>query len=127
MRSMDLSGTWQFYMGAAEDAVFSGDTVRLPGTMDENRRGLDNSANVTVRHLHRDFVYTGPAVYQREVTVPAEWMGRPVHLYLERTKKHGCGWMSSWRGLSAEAIPPPTAMTSAPCAARGTPTPSQWR
>jgi len=91
MRSMDLSGTWQFYMGAAEDAVFSGDTVRLPGTMDENRRGLDNSANVTVRHLNRDFVYTGPAVYQREVTVPAEWMGRPVHLYLERTKNTGVG------------------------------------
>ena len=85
--SFDLSGPWRFYMGAAEDADFSGGTVRLPGTMDENRRGLDNSGNDTPRHLHRDYVYTGPAAYQREIAVPAEWAGRPVFLCLERTKK----------------------------------------
>ncbi len=85
--SIDLSGPWQFFMGAAEDALFSGETVRLPGTMDENRRGLDNSANVSSRYLHRDYVYTGPAAYRREISIPAEWEGRPVHLYLERTKK----------------------------------------
>lgn len=32
-------------------------------------------------------MYTGPAVYQREVSIPAQWAGRPVSLYLERTKK----------------------------------------
>lgn len=85
--SIDLSGIWQFYMGPAEEAVFSGETVRLPGAMDENRKGRDNSGNVTPRHLHRDFVYTGPAAYRREVAVPADWAGRPVILYLERTKK----------------------------------------
>lgn len=74
-------------MGPAEEAVFSGETVRLPGAMDENRKGRDNSGNVTPRHLHRDFVYTGPAAYRREVAVPADWAGRPVILYLERTKK----------------------------------------
>lgn len=83
----DLSGPWQFFMGAAEDAVFDRDTVLLPGTMDENRKGVDNSANVSPRYLHRDYVYTGPAVYRREVAIPADWAGRPVHLYLERTKK----------------------------------------
>lgn len=85
--SIDLSGIWQFYMGPAEEAAFSGGTVRLPGAMDENRKGRDNSGNVTPRHLHRDFVYTGPAAYRREVAVPADWAGRPVILYLERTKK----------------------------------------
>lgn len=85
--SIDLSGIWQFYMGPAEEAAFSGETVRLPGAMDENRKGRDNSGNVTPRHLHRDFVYTGPAAYRREVAVPADWAGRPVILYLERTKK----------------------------------------
>ncbi len=84
---IDLSGTWQFYLGPAEDAVFSGETVHLPGTMDENRKGSDNSGNFTPRHLHRDFVYTGPAVYQREFAVPADWAGRPLFLCLERTKK----------------------------------------
>lgn len=84
---IDLSGPWQFFMGAAEDTAFSGETVRLPGTMDENRKGRDNSGSVTPRHLHRDFVYTGPAVYQREISIPAEWAGRPLFLHLERTKK----------------------------------------
>ena len=84
---IDLSGPWQFFMGAAEDTAFSGETVRLPGTMDENRKGRDNSGSVTPRHLHRDFVYTGPAVYQREISIPAEWAERPLFLHLERTKK----------------------------------------
>ena len=83
----DLSGPWQFFMGAAEGAVFSSETVLLPGTMDENRKGLDNSGSFTPRYLHRDYVYTGPAVYRREVAIPADWAGRPVRLYLERTKK----------------------------------------
>lgn len=84
---LDLSGPWWFAMGPAESAVFSQETVLLPGTMDENHKGLDNRGNFTSRHLNRDYVYTGPAVYQREVSVPAAWAGRPVRLYLERTKK----------------------------------------
>lgn len=83
----DLSGPWQFAMGPAEDAVFHRETVLLPGTMDENRKGLDNTDKFTSRHLNRDYTYTGPAVYRREIAVPAEWAGRPVRLYLERTKK----------------------------------------
>lgn len=84
---LDLSGPWQFSMGAAEGAVFSGETVLLPGTMDENRRGLDNSANFSPRYLNRDYVYTGPAAYRREISIPAAWVGRPIFLHLERTKK----------------------------------------
>ena len=84
---LDLSGSWRFAMGPAESAVFSEASVLLPGTMDENRKGLDNRGNFTSRHLNRDYTYTGPAVYQREIAVPAEWAGRPVRLYLERTKK----------------------------------------
>lgn len=84
---LDLSGPWQFAMGPAESAVFSEEAVLLPGTMDENHKGLDNRDNFSPRYLNRDYVYTGPAVYQREVSIPAQWAGRPVRLYLERTKK----------------------------------------
>lgn len=84
---LDLSGPWQFAMGPAESAFFSEKPVYLPGTMDENRRGADNRANFSPRYLNRDYVYTGPAVYRREVAVPEEWVGRPVFLCLERTKK----------------------------------------
>lgn len=84
---LDLSGPWQFAMGPAESAVFSDETVLLPGTMDENRRGLDNTSNFSPRYLNRDYVYTGPAVYRREISIPAAWAGRPIFLHLERTKK----------------------------------------
>lgn len=85
--TLDLSGPWRFFMGPAEDAVFHQETVLLPGTMDENRKGLDSRDKFTPRHLNRDYTYTGPAAYQREIAVPAEWAGRPILLYLERTKK----------------------------------------
>lgn len=84
---LDLSGAWQFYMGAAEDAVFDRETVLLPGTMDENGKGVDNADKFTPRHLNRDYIYTGPTAYRREFTVPADWEGRPILLHLERTKK----------------------------------------
>lgn len=84
---LDLSGSWDFCMSAADDAVFSGETVRLPGTMDENGKGTDNRQCLSTRHLNRDFVYTGPAVYRRSFHLPAHWSGRPVMLELERTKK----------------------------------------
>ena len=84
---LDLSGPWRFSMGPAESAVFSEETVLLPGTMDENRRGVDNTANFSPRYLNRNYVYTGPAVYQREISIPADWAGRPILLHLERTKK----------------------------------------
>lgn len=84
---LDLSGSWDFCMSAADDAVFSGETVRLPGTMDENGKGTDNRQCLSTRHLNRDFVYTGPAAYRRSFHLPAHWSGRPVMLELERTKK----------------------------------------
>lgn len=66
---------------------FSGETVQLPGTMDENGKGTDNRQCLSTRHLNRDFVYTGPAAYRRSFHLPAHWSGRPVMLELERTKK----------------------------------------
>ena len=84
---LDLSGPWRFFMGPAEEAVFDRETVLLPGTMDENSKGLDNRDKFTPRHLNRDYTYTGPAVYQRDVAVPAAWAGRLILLHLERTKK----------------------------------------
>jgi hypothetical protein len=38
----------------------------------------------TLQHLHQRFSYTGPAWYQREIEVPADWQGQDVELTLER-------------------------------------------
>lgn len=85
--SIDLSGSWQFFMGTADEAVFSDETIQLPGTMDQSHKGTDHSADFSPRYLHRDYVYTGPAVYRRSICVPPEWEGRSLFLHLERTKK----------------------------------------
>ena len=84
---MNLAGEWSFSMGAADEAAFSSETVTLPGTMDENGKGYDNRNCLSIRHLNRDYVYTGPATYQRTFTLPSSWDKRRVVLELERTKK----------------------------------------
>lgn len=87
---MDLAGEWSFSMGAADEAAFSDETVTLPGTMDENGKGYDNRNCLSIRHLNRDYVYTGSATYQRTFTLPSSWDKRRVVLELERTKKKPC-------------------------------------
>lgn len=85
--SMDLSGIWRFEMAAKEDAEKLCETVKLPGSMDGNGKGIDNTANISPTYLNRDHIYSGPAVYQREIHIPAEWEGKSVVLFLERTRK----------------------------------------
>ena len=85
--SMDLSGIWRFEMAAKEDAGKFCETVKLPGSMDGNGKGIDNTANISPTYLNRDHIYSGPAVYQREIHIPAEWEGKSVVLFLERTRK----------------------------------------
>jgi hypothetical protein len=87
-----LAGTWRFQLdpkgvGLAE-SWFSKqleDTVRLPGTTDENHKGNQTDERPTDR-LARVWSWKGPAWYQREVTIPESWNGKRVMLFLERTK-----------------------------------------
>ena len=37
--TLDLSGSWRFCIGSYETAVFTDETVFLPGSMDENGKG----------------------------------------------------------------------------------------
>lgn len=83
----DLSGSWQFAFGkqGAEQPAAFADTITLPGTTETNRKGPENQEKKTTG-LTRLYRYEGPAWYQREVTIPAEWAGKRVSLLLERTK-----------------------------------------
>ena len=69
-----------------EDQEFC-ETVRLPGSMDENGKGIDNRGNVSPTFLNRDHIYAGPAVYQRRIWIPRDWEGRRIILFLERARK----------------------------------------
>lgn len=62
--SMDLSGVWHFEMAEKEEAGQFCETVKLPGSMDENGKGIDNTANISPTYLNRDRKYSGLAVYQ---------------------------------------------------------------
>ncbi len=103
--TLSLSGTWKFRLdpdsvGVAEKwyAQVLDDTVILPGTTDENRKGIKKDERCVDR-LSRVWYWKGPAWYQRCVTIPKAWKERRITLFLERSKntrvwvdRTFCGW-----------------------------------
>jgi len=90
--TIDISGTWKFQLDpenvGMKDKWFNddfNDSVTLPGTTDENKKGifLDEKA---VDRLSRVWYWEGAAWYQKEVDIPEDWTGKNVKLLLERTK-----------------------------------------
>ena len=88
-KRIDLSGTWQFALDR-EGTIKAGDvfteTVQLPGTTDTNKKGDFTAKSEETTHLTRPWSYKGRAWYQREIEIPSTWKGKPVYLFLERTK-----------------------------------------
>ncbi|MFD2114348.1 S-layer homology domain-containing protein [Paenibacillus yanchengensis] len=82
----DLSGVWNFNFGGYSEDLSSDDTVVLPGTLDENKKGTLNSFK-DPRRLSRYYVYTGPATYEKEVFVPHSWDEKQISLYMERSRE----------------------------------------
>lgn len=87
-----LQGEWRFALDARNEGLAQKwqerrlpDTIALPGTTDEARKGVPNEAREAA-HLTRLYPYAGPAWYQRDIAIPAEWTRRRVALFLERTK-----------------------------------------
>lgn len=94
--SQSLAGAWTFRLdptgvGVSERWYESPlpDHVRLPGSLDENRKGAPNTRKPNYDHLSRLYEYTGAAWYQREVEIPETWRGKRITLFLER-----CHWES---------------------------------
>jgi hypothetical protein len=93
--SISLAGEWGFRLDPEKKGLdekwFAGglpDKCRLPGSTDENGFGESTTTRpADLTHLRRLHEYAGPAWYQREIDVPAEWAGRRIVLSLER-----CHW-----------------------------------
>ena len=111
---LPLAGTWKFRLDA-DDVGFAeqwyardfDDSVQLPGTTDENRKGIYKNEQAVDR-LSRVWYWKGPVWYQRQVTIPDSWAGKKITLFFERTKNTRvwvdqtfCGWEDT---LSAAQI-----------------------
>jgi len=89
---IDLSGEWQLALDSLnlgeQENWFSSDlaeTVQLPGTLDENKKGRENT-DITTMHLNRIYTYEGAAWYRKKVTIPENLKDKNLQLFLERTK-----------------------------------------
>lgn len=98
-RWMSLAGNWRFAIDEKKEGIDKGwfrtsaqmtDSIHLPGTMDENKKGPLNKARET-ESLTRVYFYEGPAWYQRTIDIPKSWNGKRIQFFMERTK-----WTRVW-------------------------------
>ena len=106
-----LNGTWQFALDSADRGLsekwYSNslpDSVTLPGTLDENKKGIPNLNRGETMRLSRELMYAGKAWYRREVTIPDEWKGMNVSLIMERTKAAKVWIDTSYAGSSNDIL-----------------------
>lgn len=91
--TLNLNGSWKFALDTAKVGISERwfvtpltDSVKLPGSLDENRKGIINTNREETMHLSRQRVYSGMAWYQKMVTIPGSWKDRYIRLVMERTK-----------------------------------------
>lgn len=91
--TISLNGSWKFALDTAKAGVnekwynhILSDSVKLPGTLDENGKGLPNLNKGETMRLSRERMYAGMAWYQKTVIIPDKWKGQYIRLLMERTK-----------------------------------------
>ena len=88
-----LNGSWKFALDTAKAGITEKwyshsltDSVKLPGTLDENEKGIPNTNRQETMRLSRERMYAGMAWYQKSINIPDRWNGQYVRLMMERTK-----------------------------------------
>jgi hypothetical protein len=91
--TISLNGSWNFALDTAKVGITEkwytrtlSDSVRLPGTLDENKKGIPNINRQETMRLSRELMYAGMAWYQKTVVIPESWKARDIRLMIERTK-----------------------------------------
>lgn len=91
-KNINLQGDWQFELDLDRKGVRQSfynknleDTITLPGTTSMAHKGTPSAKRET-GSLTDPYLFEGYAWYSREITLDAEDIGKPVFLYLERTR-----------------------------------------
>lgn len=118
-KRIDLKGSWDFQVDpdkkGVEKKLFSSrlnDTVKLPGTLDENQKGTKSTAQPLfdlehLKRLTRRFNYTGPAWFQRDIIIPKGWADKKVTLFLERVLWESMVWIDDNKIGSQDSLVSP--------------------
>ena len=88
-----LNGSWKFALDSSNTGISERwysqtlpGSVMLPGTLDENKKGIPNTNRKETMRLSRELMYAGMAWYQKEITIPGSWNEQNISLIMERTK-----------------------------------------
>ncbi len=97
IKEISLEGEWIVVLDSLNvgmqdgwaSQTFSGNTIQLPGTLDDAGLGKENTQvpvmdNSVMWGLTRKHQYIGAAWYQKKVDIPAKWAGKNIDLELER-------------------------------------------
>lgn len=103
---IDVSGKWKCRLDPGDVGLseawykeaFTDGEIDLPGSTNGNRVGkpVDVPPGMnkeSVRSLRQRYRYVGAAWYQREISIPQEWAGKDVCLYLERVMLESRVWI----------------------------------
>jgi hypothetical protein len=90
---ISLDGEWSFSLDTLQSGInerwFNKDlpeSVNLPGTLDENGKGIINNNHQETMRLSRERTFEGWSWFRKNITIPAEWQGKHVRMIMERTK-----------------------------------------
>jgi hypothetical protein len=108
-----LQGDWQFDIDSLRKGIDGKwfqktlkDNIILPGTMDENHKGIPNKNKTETMRLSREMTYEGWAWYRKEINIPDHWNGLNIKLFMERTKPSRVWIDSIAAGSSVDILTP---------------------
>lgn len=107
---ISLGGEWSFSLDTLQSGInerwFDKDlpeTVKLPGTLDENGKGIINNNHQETMRLSRERTFEGWSWFRKSITIPAEWQGKNIRMIMERTKP-SIVWVDSTKAGTSNFI-----------------------
>lgn len=90
---ISLNGNWGLQLDTTSVGITAdwignrcSDSLFLPGTTDEGKKGKYNTDMTETMALSREYIYEGQALYTKTIAIPESWNGSVVRLCMERTK-----------------------------------------